>query len=171
MAKGPQYRKGQGTDQLPQGAANELDATPNPVSADAGAAAVATGAAEAGSDAPTAALVPDQGAGGGDSGGSSDTTPQEPAPHPINDSVPLENPDAPVTYVPQSDDEKFLFAPGDGNVTGAQPGASMVNGPLPVPRGVVEMLPSLQLAANDPNASPQTQALFKLLTYHVNGAQ
>ena len=156
MADAPQYKKGQGPDQLPQGGAKELNdqvaatdaAAAQPVVQGAGQA---TPAANESEPAPAAAEA-------------------TPAPHPLNDTVPLAAPDAPVTYVPQSEEDKFLFAPGEGNVTGAQPGASMVDGPLPVPPGITNWLPSLQLAAQDPSASPQTKALFRLISYHVNGA-
>jgi hypothetical protein len=156
MASKPAFQKGEGPNQLPQGGATELNAMPETLSADAGAAQAAQGAAEAG-QAPASGETP----------GTTGQEPQ-PAPHPINDVVPNQIPEAPVNFTPQSEEDKFLFEPGQGGMQGAQPGASMTEGPLPVPRGVSDWLPSLQMAAQDPNSSPQTKALFQLVTYHLN---
>src|SRR5437868_13726316 len=97
---GPTYEKGQGPEQLPQGGATEVNDQANTLAADAGAAQVAAGASEAwqapagGTGEPPApdALAPEA----------------QPAPHPINDLALTQAPEVPVTYSPQSEDDKSL---------------------------------------------------------------
>lgn len=91
---------------------------------------------------------------------------QEPIPQHLSAAMGGEIPEAPVTYTPQTDQEKFMF--GGGPNQGPPPGHALDEGPLQVPESVVQGLPALQLAANMPGASAQVRALFAYVTYHLS---
>jgi hypothetical protein len=77
-----------------------------------------------------------------------------------------------VNFKPAGDDEEFVFAPPDGaGIGNPTPGGSLSAGAIPPPAGVAAWLPTLQMAANDPQATPQVKALFALVTHHMSEPQ
>jgi hypothetical protein len=152
MAAAPKIQKGTGPDALPEGAATQINAIPQTMTPQAGAAQVQAGAEQAG----TPPEAPEMGAPGG---------------HELMASLAGKIPQAPVDFQPQTDAEKFLYEPGAPRNPSVVAGGSLTQGPILPPPNVGDWLPSLQMAASDPSASPQVKALFALVAHHITASQ